>query len=390
MSRQAQNVRKDKPERPASRDAGAEDCVRSEVRPEVRAQVSSERRMPARALRTIAQEPILFTKIEIASFVLAGVALVAIMLLHILSGVLSGLLVFQLINLTTPLLAKRLSSKRALWFSVVLLSAAIIGLLAAAILGTIEHVERVVPHVQALVQQLTGILDDARNRLPEWAQVYVPTDNADMRDKVFDYARTHMVDLQQGGISVARTFTHILIGMILGAMVAISVASSRAHKLPLTVALVSRASRFADAFRRIVFAQVKISFINTVFTGIYLAIALPLFHSSLPLTKTLVLLSFVVGLLPVIGNLISNTAILIISLSVGLPVAIASLIFLVLIHKLEYFLNARIIGGEIEAKAWELLLAMLVMEATFGLSGVVAAPIFYAYIKRELIMARLV
>jgi predicted PurR-regulated permease PerM len=172
--------------------------------------------------------------------------------------------------------------------------------------------------------------------------------------------------------------------------VAISVASNHAHKLPLTVALVTRASRFADAFRRIVFAQVKISFINTVFTGIYLVIALPLFHVHLPLTKTLVLLSFVVGLLPVIGNLISNTAIFVISLSVGLPVAIASLVFLVLIHKLEYFLNARIIGGEIEAKAWELLLAMLVMEATFGLSGVLAAPIFYAYIKRELIIARLV
>ncbi len=272
----------------------------------------------------------------------------------------------------------------------VLLSGAIIGLLIAAILGTIEHIEHVVPHARQLLQQLSGILDDARGRLPQWAQVYMPTDHADMRDKAFAYARTHMVDLQQGGISVARTFTHIVIGMILGAMVAISVAGERAHKLPLTIALVTRATRFSEAFRRIVFAQVKISFINAVFTGVYLLVALPLLHSSLPLSKTLVLLAFVVGLLPVIGNLISNTAILVISLSVGLPVAIASFVFLVLIHKLEYFLNARIIGGEIEARAWELLLAMLVMEATFGLPGVIAAPIFYAYIKRELISARLV
>jgi hypothetical protein len=32
----------------------------------------------------------------------------------------------------------------------------------------------------------------------------------------------------------------------------------------------------------------------------------------------------------------------------------------------------------------ELLLAMLIMEAAFGLSGLVVAPIYYAYIKNEL------
>ena len=382
MSRQAQDARKERQERP-SQEGGT-------GAPVSRPGMSPERRMNARQLRSVVREQTVYTKVEIASFVLAGIALVAIMLLHLLSGVLAGLLVFQLIQITTPLLEKRLSSRRALWISVVLLSGAIIGLLTAAILGTIEHVEHAIPHAQALIQQLGGILDGARARLPEWAQVYVPADNADMRDKVIDFGRTHMVDLQQGGISVARTFTHIVIGMILGAMVAISVASCRPLKLPLTSALTARASRLSDAFRRIVFAQVKISFINAVFTGIYLLVALPLFHSYLPLSKTLVLLAFIAGLLPVIGNLISNTAILVISLSVSLPVAIASFVFLISIHKLEYFLNARIIGGEIEARAWELLLAMLVMEATFGLPGVVAAPIFYAYVKRELIVARLV
>ena len=57
---------------------------------------------------------------------------------------------------------------------------------------------------------------------------------------------------------------------------------------------------------------------------------------------------------------------------------------------MEYFLNARIIGHHIQASAWELLVAMLTMEAAFGLYGVVAAPVFYAYIKIELIAHRLV
>ena len=110
----------------------------------------------------------------------------------------------------------------------------------------------------------------------------------------------------------------------------------------------------------------------------------------LPLTKTLIVITFVVGLLPVVGNLISNTLIVIVALSVSLWVALAALIFLVLIHKFEYFLNAKIVGGQIRARAWEILLAMLVMEAAFGLPGVVAAPIFYAYLKKELEVAGLI
>ena len=143
--------------------------------------------------------------------------------------------------------------------------------------------------------------------------------------------------------------------------------------------------RLAAAFRRIVFAQLKISLLNTFFTGLFLAVVLPAFGVKLPLTKTLILITFVAGLLPVVGNLISNTVITIVALSVSMWVAVVALGYLVLIHKVEYFLNARIVGGEIQARAWELLLAMLVMEAVFGIPGLVAAPVYYAYVKRELV-----
>jgi predicted PurR-regulated permease PerM len=67
-----------------------------------------------------------------------------------------------------------------------------------------------------------------------------------------------------------------------------------------------------------------------------------------------------------------------------------SLGYLVVIHKLEYFLNARIIGGQIQARAWEMLIAMLAMEALFGIAGLIAAPVYYAYIKNELAARRLI
>jgi predicted PurR-regulated permease PerM len=48
------------------------------------------------------------------------------------------------------------------------------------------------------------------------------------------------------------------------------------------------------------------------------------------------------------------------------------------------------IGAQVHARAWELLLAMLVMEAAFGIPGLIAAPIYYAYVKDELVSRRLV
>ena len=137
---------------------------------------------------------------------------------------------------------------------------------------------------------------------------------------------------------------------------------------------------FTDVF----FAQVKISSINTILTAIYLLGILPLVGHPLPMAWTVVLITFIAGLLPVIGNLISNTIIVSLSLTHGLIVSISSLLWLVTIHKLEYFLNAQIIGSKIRSTAWELLLFMLVLEATFGLAGLLAAPIIYAQIKRIL------
>jgi predicted PurR-regulated permease PerM len=138
---------------------------------------------------------------------------------------------------------------------------------------------------------------------------------------------------------------------------------------PLAAALFDRLHLLVQAFRNIVFAQIKISLLNTFFTAIFLAVILPLFGIKLPLTKTLIVLTFLLGLLPVIGNLMSNTLITIVGLSLSIWVAVAALGYLIFIHKLEYFLNARIVGGQISAKSWELLLAMLVFEAAFGLPG---------------------
>jgi len=152
----------------------------------------------------------------------------------------------------------------------------------------------------------------------------------------------------------------------------------------------NRIQLFGKAFENIVFAQIRISAINTMLTGIFLLGVLPAFGVHLPFSNTLVILTFFTGLLPVIGNLISNTVITIISIGVSFKVAIAALFFLVIIHKLEYFINAKIVGSKIQASAWEILLAFLMMEACFGVNGLLMAPIVYAYLKSELLQEKLI
>ena len=117
---------------------------------------------------------------------------------------------------------------------------------------------------------------------------------------------------------------------------------------------------------------------------------MPLWGERLPYTAALVTLTFVAGLIPIVGNLLCNTVITIVALSVSPQAAAACLGFLVLIHKAEYVINARVVGQRTHMAVWELLTVMFVAEAVFGPAGLVAAPLFYAYLKKELAAGALV
>jgi predicted PurR-regulated permease PerM len=236
-----------------------------------------------------------------------------------------------------------------------------------------------------LLTKMAEIIENSRQLLPLWAAAWLPQgDGSVVRAELVEWLRTHALDIRQFSGNAGRVLLHFIIGLIIGSFVALRGASPHQSLAPLAQAMSDRAHRLGEAFRQIVFAQVRISGLNALLTAIYLMVVLPVFGVHLPFTKTMIVVTFLVGLLPVLGNLVSNTIIVIISLSHSLYVAAASLGFLVIIHKLEYFVNARIIGGQIKARAWELLIAMLVMEAGFGVQGVIAAPIFYAYVKKEL------
>ncbi len=329
--------------------------------------------------------PARVTRSEIAAWCLMGGAMLFVLPFHLLPAVLAGLLVYELVHVTAPLIHRRPATANARLVAVMLLATLIVGLLTGAILAAVSFFRSEAGSYPALLQRLADMVEGSRHTIPPWLKDYLPSGTDELRDKLAHTLREHAPQLQLIGASAGRTFAHILIGIVLGGIVSLRDALPSIRQPPLAAALLERARRFGRSFRSVVFAQVRISALNTVFTAVFLLVVLPLFGVRLPLTKTIILITFLAGLVPVVGNLISNSLIVIVGLSHSPQVALAALVFLVVIHKLEYFLNARIIGSQIHSSAWELLLAMLIMESAFGLPGVVAAPIYYAYLKQELV-----
>lgn len=321
--------------------------------------------------------------IDGVSYLLMGIMLIYVLLLNLLMGFIAGLIVYHSVYSLASLLAKWLPGCRSRLVALIVLAMVIIACLVSLTLFVITKIKSGTVQVDILLHKLMAIIDHIREQLPDWANQYFPDSIEDVRNTLGGGIHQHIRELQLMGKEAARGLTHILIGMILGAIIAIDSSDHNYHR-PLAAALLARTECLADSFRRIILAQVKISGINTILTGSFLLVILPFFNVYVPFAKTLILITFIVCLLPVVGNLISNTLIAFVTISISLPVTIFVLGYLILIHKIEYILNARIVGNEVKAKTWELLIAMLVMESAFGLVGVIAAPIYYSYLKREL------
>jgi predicted PurR-regulated permease PerM len=130
------------------------------------------------------------------------------------------------------------------------------------------------------------------------------------------------------------------------------------------------AARFRSlyhSFAAVMGAQVIISVINTLLTSIFvLSISLP--YSAVVIGST-----FLCGLIPIIGNLISNSVIVGLAFTISPQLAVSALVFLVALHKLEYFLNSKIIGDRIKNPFWLTLLGLILGERLLGIPGMVLA-----------------
>ena len=233
--------------------------------------------------------------------------------------------------------------------------------------------------LRVFLLNIEGSLDVLRNALPEALASYIPPDLDGLRRQSFEMLRSQIPRLSQLGGVLVHTLVQGVFAIIVAAMAVASVWRPRAiasedHYF----------GRFLRVLDRVVLAQLRIAAFNTTMTALYLFVILPAFGHELPFRGLLCLFTLATGILPVLGNLLANTVLALISFAVSPWLAVSSLVFLVLIHKTEYLINARTVGAHVQVASWEILSAMLIGEALFGVSGLVSAPLLYPFFKREM------
>lgn len=141
--------------------------------------------------------------------------------------------------------------------------------------------------------------------------------------------------------------------------------------------VVARFRTFYQSFKTVMGAQIVISLINASITAVFL------FWNGFPFAALLAGVTFLLGLLPIVGNLMSNTLIVSVGFTISPRMAFLALAYLVIIHKLEYFLNSKIIGDRIKNPMWLTLLGLIIGEKLMGIPGMILAPPVLHYVKVE-------
>jgi predicted PurR-regulated permease PerM len=304
------------------------------------------------------------------TLVLAGILHLAVPLLVILF---SYLALRQLYFLT----------KRR-WLALVLFIVVVLGIAAAAVSFT-----------RAAILALPDVADTSIPSASAWAQrrqIELPfTDFESLRAVVIDTLQQEAHYLRNVAHFAGST-TAALVFSIIGIVAAGSLffkAGLDPHRAthPVKNNLYSIccdevSTRFRDFYRSfatVMGAQITISLINTALTGLFVVVV------RMPHTPLLIAITFLCGLVPIVGNLVSNAIIVFVALTVSLKLAIAALVFLVVIHKLEYFLNSKIIGDRIRNPAWLTLIALIIGERLMGIPGLILAPVVLNYLRVEML-----
>ncbi|RZI78017.1 MAG: AI-2E family transporter [Variovorax sp.] len=350
------------------------------------------------------EPPPLSRATAIASYLLMGGALLGVMLSHLLVGLLCVCVGFlatrwfvRLLNRLVDKTMRRgkLAPMRSPWIYGLLHTLAValvvLGPIALLGIGVSEAREYVVDAPQQyreLLDYIARTILELRQKLPPDLAAYLPAAADDVQKMVANYLRTQAGSLAVAGRAWLNALLFAYVGLIIGGLAAVTAAPLQ--RRPLAAQMHRRISTFGEAFRQIVAAQFWIAAFNTMLTAIFLLVLLPLWDLRLPYTPALITLTFLAGLIPIVGNLLCNVVLTLVGLSVSPLTAMACLIFLIVIHKAEYVINAKVVGSRTHMAVWELLAVMFVAEAVFGPAGLVAAPLFYAYLKKELEAARLV
>src|SRR6266496_5217862 len=298
-----------------------------------------------------------------------------------------------ILNLGAPLLVvlfsyfalrQLYSLTRRKWLALTLFIITVVGISAAGVYFT-----------RAAILALPDVADTSIPSASAWAQkrsIELPFTDFDSLRQVMVSTLGEEANYLRNVANVAKATTTNLVFSILGIVAAASLffktgldpyrGTHRVKNNLYSICCDEVSTRFRDFYRSfdtVMGAQIMISLINTILTAIFVvAVRLP--HAPLLIAAT-----FLCGLVPIVGNLVSNTIIVFVALTGSLKLAIGALVFLVAIHKLEYLLNSKIIGNRIRNPVWLTLIALIIGERLMGIPGLILAPVVLNYLRVEML-----
>lgn len=314
------------------------------------------------------------------SYVLMALGFLGVGIFHLGGALIAGLFAFMLLDETQHALRGAGASPRAARWSSVGLFVIVLALLAIILTS----------FVRIGLTRLPLLLDNALHRLGDITGRHgfdLPVDNVqELRALILDNVKSNAHTITSASGLLTRDFFHIVLAMVVAVLRFISLDDHGADPEPkgrgldedLRREFFSRAALFSRSFERVMGAQIMIAGINAVLSAAFL------FALQIPFRTMLTLAAFLFGLIPIVGNLISNTLIVAAALTVSDNRAIAALIFLIVIHKGGYFVYGRIAGARMDMSTWSILIGVLAGEALMGAAGVILAPTVIYYVREEL------
>jgi predicted PurR-regulated permease PerM len=212
------------------------------------------------------------------------------------------------------------------------------------------------------------------------------TDYASLKSLAVEEVKQDVAGAGRHARATAFKFVQVIIGLVVAMSLFVNAPwgsetePGTAHDSLYSTVVQELSRRFRTFFRsftKVIGAQIVISAINTALTGAFLI------FNGYPYVVVITATTFLCGLLPILGNIISNTLIVFVGFTLSPRMALGALVFLVIIHKLEYFLNSKIIGDRIKNPMWLTLIGLVLGEKLMGLPGMILAPVVLHYIKVE-------
>jgi predicted PurR-regulated permease PerM len=260
------------------------------------------------------------------------------------------------------------------WLGVVITLLGLLGILAAFLALAIP---RVTAEATALVNQLPHYAKELQNHNSELGKLNAKYDIESRLSKLISSHGTSLVGgvLSVAGVVVSAVSSFLLVFVLtvyfLGGLPRIKLFAYRlvpASRRPRTILLTDE-----------IFSRVGGYVLGNVLTSLIIGIGTAVWMLALGIPYPFLLAMFValIDLIPVIGSYIGGAAVVLTALTVSLPVAIATLAFMVL-YKLaeDYFIVPRVMGRTVQVPATVTLVAVLIGGTLLGIIGaLVAIPV---------------